>query len=143
MAIKNQASFSPHLTVWSCIQLAKMLVPQDLAIFMLITIDIQTNHFTPCTCAQDNNLYRYCPLPLLDPPLEPRRPPLPLTLGSTSKVGAGPTNSVVERGEEEGGGAGFCFRTALLMVSFKPPPPRDKGEGEREALKYSIQCTCM
>ena len=49
-------------------------------------------------------------VPLLDPPLEPRLLPLPLPLGSTSRVGAGPTNRVVlERGEEdEGGGADFC-----------------------------------
>ena len=75
-------------------------------------------------------------IPLLDPPLEPRLPPLPLTVGSGSRVGADPTNRVVERGEEEkeGGGADFCwlagfcwlaacFKTALLIVSFKPPPP--------------------
>ena len=65
----------------------------------------KTHH---CTILINVTLCMY--VPLLDPPLEPRLLPLPLTLGSISRVAAGPTNRVVlERGEEEeGGGADFC-----------------------------------
>ena len=32
---QNQAIFSPHLTVWLCLQLAQMSISRDLAIFVL------------------------------------------------------------------------------------------------------------
>ena len=45
------ASFLPHLTVWSCLQLAQMPISQDLVIFVQTT-DRQTDYFIPCACAR-------------------------------------------------------------------------------------------
>ena len=53
----------------------------------------------------------------------------------------------MERGDEEAGGAAAdfaCFKIALLMVNFKPPPlpiergGREGGRGERERLVHCM-----
>ena len=53
---QSQASFLPHLTVWSYLKFAQMPISWDLAIFMptttttTTTTDRQTNYFISCTC---------------------------------------------------------------------------------------------
>ena len=41
---QNQASFSPRLTVWSCLQLVQMPISRDLAIFVPTTTDLPLAH---------------------------------------------------------------------------------------------------